>query len=291
MGRRRRVDVKATQATDPIAFHGEGPFWDAAADRLLLVDMLAGDVLSLDADAAIGRHRVGTVAAAIRARRSGGYVVAVERGFAFADSRLESVESLDEVFDTTLNRMNDGGCDPQGRFYCGTMAYAETPGAASLYRLDPDGSVHTVLSDVTISNGLQWSADGSRAFYNDTPTGEIAIFDFDGATGEFSNRRTFAKLADDGLPDGLAIDSNDGLWVAVWGGSAVQHFDSRGVLEEVIELPVSNVTACTFGGVDFETLYITTSRLGLAPDAQPLAGSVFTADVGVRGAPQHDFAG
>jgi sugar lactone lactonase YvrE len=168
------------------------------------------------------------------------------------------------------------------------MAYAETPGAGILYRLDADGSVDTVLTDVTISNGLQWSADGSRVFYNDTPTGEIAVFDFDGA---FTNRRTFVTMPEGGSPDGLAIDAEDGLWSAVWGGSAIQHFDSSGRLVDVVELPVTNVTSCAFGGPGLETLYITTSRQGVEPGTQPLAGAVFSADVGVRGAKQHAFAG
>jgi sugar lactone lactonase YvrE len=278
--------VKATQVTDPIAEHGEGAFWDAVGQRLLIVDLLKGDVLSVGSS--VVRNHVGAVAAALRARQSGGFVVAVERGFALVDATFSSVETLPQVFDSPLIRMNDGGCDPQGRFYCGTMAYAETPGAGVLYRLDSDGVVDTVLTDVTISNGLQWSADGSRAFYNDTPTGEIAVFDFDGS---FSNRRTFVKLADGGAPDGLAIDAEDGLWSAVWGGSAIQHFDSSGRLVDVVELPVTNVTSCAFGGPDLGILYITTSRLGVEPGTQPLAGSVFSADVGVRGAPQHTFAG
>jgi sugar lactone lactonase YvrE len=279
--------VKATQATDPIAFHGEGAFWDAEGQRLLIVDLLKGDVLSVG-DVVVRNH-VGAVAAALRARASGGFVVAVERGFAFVDSTFSSVDALPEVFDSSLIRMNDGGCDPQGRFYCGTMAYAETPGAGILYRLDAGGTVETVLSDVTISNGLQWSADGSRVFYNDTPTGEIAVFDFDGSS--FSQRRTFARLPDGGAPDGLAIDAEDGLWCAVWGGSAIQHFDSGGRLVDVVELPVTNVTSCAFGGPNLDTLFITTSRLGLEPGTQPLAGSVFNAHVGVRGAAQHVFAG
>jgi sugar lactone lactonase YvrE len=279
--------VKATQATDPIAEHGEGAFWDAVGQRLLIVDLLKGDVLSVGDQ--VERHHVGVVAAALRARASGGFVVAVERGFAFADAAFASVETLPEVFDSSLIRMNDGGCDPQGRFYCGTMAYAETPGAGTLYRLDASGSVDTVLTDVTISNGLQWSADGSRVFYNDTPTGEIAVFDFDGAS--FLNRRTFATLGDGGAPDGLAIDAEDGLWSAVWGGSAIRHFDSSGRLVDVVELPVTNVTSCAFGGPNLDTLYITTSRQGLEPGAQPLAGSVFSANVGVRGAVQHAFVG
>lgn len=282
--------MKADQLTEPIAFHGEGPFWDAAQQRLLLVDMLAGDVVSLDDDV-VNRHRIGAVAAVIRARAAGGYIAAVERGFALLDDSLAVRELLPDVFDDSSIRMNDGGCDPQGRFYCGTMAYAETPGAGTLYRLDAERRVGTVLEAVTISNGLQWSADGSRVFYNDTPTGRVDVFDFDGATGDFSGRRPFVTLAEGLHPDGMAIDAEDGIWIALWGGSAVHRYDSSGALSEVVELPVSHVTACAFGGADRSTLYITTSRLGLEPDAELQAGSVFTARVGATGAPAFEYAG
>jgi sugar lactone lactonase YvrE len=102
--------------------------------------------------------------------------------------------------------MNDGGCDPQGRFYCGTMAYAETPGAGTLYRLDPDGTVHVTLREVTISNGLQWNRAGNTVFYADTPTGRVDSFDFDAESGVFTNRRTFTEISGGGFPDGMAID-------------------------------------------------------------------------------------
>jgi sugar lactone lactonase YvrE len=282
--------VKASQVTDPVAFHGEGPFWDASRERLLFVDMLAGVVVSLE-NGIVARHSIGSVAAVVRARASGGYLLAVERGFVLADVDLGPIDVLPEVFSSRELRMNEGGCDPQGRFYCGSMAYAETPGAGTLYRLDPDLSVHTVLSSVSISNGLQWSADGSRVFYNDSPSGRVDVFDFDGSTAEFRNRRVFAAIPDGGIPDGMAIDSEDGIWVALWGGGQVQHYDAAGHLVEVIELPVTNVTACTFGGTDLSTLYITTSRLQVAEGTQPLAGSLFSAEVGARGVVPFAFAG
>ena len=148
-----------------------------------------------------------------------------------------------------------------------------------------------MLDDVTISNGLQWSSDGSRVFYNDTPTGRVDVFDFDGDTATFSGRRPFVTLAGGQNPDGMTIDSEDGVWIALWGGSAVHRYDSSGRLSEVIELPVSNVTACAFGGVDRSTLYITTSRLGLEPGAEPQAGSVFSIRTKTPGARQFTYAG
>jgi len=282
---------KAEQFLEPCTFHGEGPFWDAANDRLLLVDMLAGAVVDVDAQARTGRRKLGDVAAAIRARRDGGYVLATENGFVLLGPDLTPETTLPPAFTDPAIRMNDGGCDPQGRFYCGTMAYDETAGAGSLYRLDPDRSVAVVLTDVTISNGLQWTAAGDTALYVDTPTGRVDRFDFDGGSGTFANRRPFVSISGPGHPDGMAIDEEDGIWVALWGGGAVHRYDAKGRLDLVVELPVSQVTACTFGGPDRRSLFITTSRDGVEPDDQPEAGSVFRFETDVRGAVPYPFAG
>jgi sugar lactone lactonase YvrE len=290
-GWRLDVSTRAEQFTDPCTYHGEGPFWDPANNLLLLVDMLAGTLVAVDADGGTRRHKLAKVAAAIRARRGGGYVLATENQFVLLRPDLTEQTALPPVFTDPLVRMNDGGCDPQGRFYCGTMAYAETPGAGTLYRLDPDGSVHVTLSEVTISNGLQWNRVGDIVFYADTPTGRVDSFDFDPTSGAFTDRRTFTEISDAGYPDGMAIDEEDGIWVALWGGSAVHRYDKTGRLDLVVDLPVSNVTACAFGGPDLRTLFITTSHQGLDPADQPDAGAVFRYEPGVRGAPQHAFAG
>ena len=235
---------------------------------------------------------MGLIAAGVRARARGGYVLAVERGFAFANDDFSVVEALPPVFADESVRMNDGGCDPRGRFYCGSMAYAETPGAGTLFRLNPDLSVERVLDGVTISNGLQWIRDGSSVYYSDTATGRVDLFDFDADTGAFSGRRPFVELdGAKGAPDGLAIDAEDGLWVALWGGGAVHRYDSHGRLSEVVELPVPKVTACTFGGPDGQTLYITTSRLGMSVEEFPEAGALFSVRAGVRGAAPYAFSG
>lgn len=284
--------IRASRLTEPCTEHGEGPFWDAINGRLLVVDMLCGAIVTLDSAGALRRYEVGGVAAAVRARRDGGFVLATERGFRLLNPDFSADGGEMAVLDDPLVRMNDGGCDPQGRFYCGTMAYAHTPGAGTLYRLDPDLSVHRVLDSVTISNGLQWQADGRHVYYNDTPTAQVDLFDFEPETGTFSGRRRFVDVtATGGLPDGMAIDEAGGVWIALWGGSAVHRYDENGQLSERIELPVRQVTACAFGGQDGSTLYITTSRLDLGADAEPDAGAVFVAEVGVRGATQYAFAG
>jgi sugar lactone lactonase YvrE len=252
--------------------------------------MLAGDVLSLAADGAIDRRHVDSVAAALRPRRQGGAVIGVERGFALEDAD-GTLTHLGDLWADDQVRMNEGGCDPDGRFYCGSMAYDQRPGGGALYRLDPDFSVRAVLENVTISNGLEWSPDGSRAYYNDTATNRTDVFDYDGETG-LSGRRPFVDLsAEAKLPDGLTVDEEGGVWVALYEGGAVRRYTADDVLDEVIEVPAKKVTACTFGGPNLDELFITTSREGLEPGEDPLAGSLFRAEVDVAGLPVREFAG
>lgn len=272
--------------SEPVAFHGEGPVW---LDGLRIVDMLAGDIVALDEHGAVReRLHVGGVAAALRPRRDGGLVVAVERGFLLigADGAREP---LGELWSDPGVRMNDGGTDPDGRFYCGSMAYDMTTGAGALYRLDPGGGVHVVLPSVTCSNGFAFSPDGTTAYYIDSLTYRIDAFDYD---GELTNRRPFATVEDgQGMPDGLTVDREGGVWVAFWGGSAVRRYGPGGTVDEVLELPVTQVTACTFGGPALDELYITTSRLEVPDGEQPEAGSVFRARPGVSGLPALPFRG
>lgn len=278
--------VQAKQITPAVAYHGEGPIWD---ELLHWVDMLAGDVLTLTESGEITRRHVGSVVAALRPRESGGFVYAVERGFALDRGPATPLEPLPEVWTNPKIRMNEGGCDPDGRFYCGSMAYDQAPGAAALYRLDPDGTVSTVLTGVTVSNGLEWSPDGTRAYYVDTATGRIDMFDYDNDRG-LAGRRSFVSVHG-GSPDGLTVDEEGGVWVAIWGGSAVHRYTPDGELSAVIDLPVTQVTACTFGGEDLSELFITTSREGLAAGEEPAAGSIFGLQPGVRGRAIRPFAG
>jgi len=281
--------MRAEQLTDPVAHHAEGPVWSPGWGGLRWVDMLAGDVLSLGADGNVERRSVGDIAAALRPRRDGGAVIAIERGFLLEDPD-GSLTGLGELWDDEQVRMNEGGCDPDGRFYCGSMAYQQTPGAGSLYRLDADRSVSVVLSDVTISNGLEWSPDGAHAYYNDTATGQISVFDYDFVNG-LSGRRVFVQIVDGGGPDGLTVDVDGGVWTALFDRGEVHRYSPRGALDEVVEVAARQVTACTFGGDDLDRLFITTSREGLEPGEDLLAGSVFTAAAGVRGIPVRTFAG
>lgn len=280
--------MKAERITDAVAYHGEGPVWSPRWGGLRWVDMLAGDYLSLAPDGSVARRHVGTICAAIRPRSRGGAVIGLERGFALEEAD-GTLTILPPLWTGENVRMNEGGCDPDGRFYCGSMAYDKRPGGAALYRLDPDLSVRVVIEGVTISNGLEWSPDGTHAYYNDTDTFGVDVFDYDRDAG-LTGRRRFAETRP-GRPDGLSVDSEGGVWVALSNGGAVRRYSPDGELEQVVELPVKKVTACTFGGPNLDELFITTSREGLEPGDQPLAGSLFRADAGVRGVPVREFAG
>ncbi|GAA1389767.1 SMP-30/gluconolactonase/LRE family protein [Pseudonocardia kongjuensis] len=289
-------ELVAEQVTGPVAEHGEGPVWHPSFAGVRWVDMLAGDILEL-AGGRVGRTRVGSVAAAFRPRRDGGLVLADERGFVLLDRDLRVQRRLGDLWDDPGIRMNEGGCDPSGAFWCGSMAYDTRPGAGTLYRLGPDLDVEPALTGVTISNGLAFTPDGRRAFYVDTPTGRVDVFDVDPAAGAAGlHDRRPAAVVDPaaGLPDGLAVDSTGALWVALWGGSAVHRYTPDGVLDTVVRLPVSRVTACTFGDPDLGTLFVTTSRQALTADelaAQPAAGALFAVRPGTTGTPVAEFSG
>ncbi|MFG1679194.1 SMP-30/gluconolactonase/LRE family protein [Nonomuraea sp. NPDC049269] len=290
------MTIAAYTVTAPVAEHGEGPVWCGSWGGLRFVDMLAGDVLALDPDGTVRRRHVGAVAAAIRPRAAGsvsgdyvceGYVVAAERELLLSDSdELDApLRSLGEAWSDPSVRMNDGGCDPDGRFYIGSMAYDETPGRGSLYVAEPGGGLRVVLPEVTISNGLDFSPGGDLAYYADTTTRRIDVLDYDREHG-LTGRRPFVSVDPaDGAPDGLTVDAEGGVWVALWRGAAVHRYSPEGGLDAVIRLPVRKVTAVTFGGENLDRLFITTSALDVDRTEQPDAGALFAADPGVRGRP------
>jgi sugar lactone lactonase YvrE len=261
---------------------------------MYVVDMLVGVVVDVtDPDRPIRHDLDSKVAAVIRPRTSGGLLIAREHDVRLYDADFTVERTLATLTADPAIKLNEGGCDPVGRFFIGSMAYDFTPGAGSLYRIDPDGTATVVLANVTISNGLQWSLDGSKAYYIDTPTRRVDVFDYDVVDGSLHNRRMFADL--DGFvgsPDGMTIDADGGLWVASWGDGRVRRLDgdSGAISEEIVVPDISNVSACAFGGRDFDTLYLTTSRQLLPNDeVEPLAGTVFAVRPGVRGVPLPTF--
>ena len=278
------------------ALLGEGPRWDAAGARLLWVD-IEGRALHLfdpgrGEDRAIELpDRVGAAAPAT----DGGVLVALADRLAVIDLESESARTLVEIPHGAGMRLNDGACDPAGRFWVGSMALDNRPGAAALYRYSGDGGLERVLEDVTLSNGLGWSPDGGTMYYVDSMAYRVDAFDFDLATGAISARRPLIVIErGGGIPDGLAVDDDGGIWVALWGRAAIRRYSPDGELDRVLDVPAANVTACCFGGDDGRSLYVTTASVDLSAgqlQQQPLAGSVFVTEVGVSGPPAHPFAG
>lgn len=273
---------------------GEGPIWDARSSRLAWVDITARRLHLTDTvSGATETIEVPLAVGAVAPRAAGGFVAALQDGFwVVGDGPARRIAAIPEARPGL--RFNDGKCDPAGRFWAGTMAYDEALGTGALYRLDPDGEALMVLGEVTISNGLAWSLDGGTMYYIDTPTQRVDAFSYDPMTGEIEDRRPEIHVPPEaGAPDGLTIDADGGLWIALWGGSAVHRY-LEGRLERVIGLPVSQPTSCCFGGAGLDELYITSAWQGLSPDArqaQPLAGALFCVRPGVRGVPPAVFAG
>jgi sugar lactone lactonase YvrE len=271
----------------------EGPRWDGERQELIWVDIVACKFhrATLAADGApadirtieIDRH-VGVAAPALR----GGHVLAAGTGFVFVDEFASVAELAQPEEGRTDVRMNDGACDPQGRFWAGTMAYDETPGAGALHRLELDGTVSTVLTGLTISNGIGWSPDQQTVYLSDSGPGRVDAFRFDGATGALSDRRTLIDVQEPGVVcDGLTVDAEGGIWVALWQGGAINRYATDGSLLSTVSLPVARPTSCAFGGPDMETLFVTSARVGLDEDElarQPDAGRLFAiTGLGVRG--------
>ncbi len=268
---------------------GEGPIWDARAQRLWVVDIMRGHVHAFDPVSGSDRvFEIGQPVSAVAPARAGGLVMAVKIGFARLDvdsGRVTSIAQLDGV--RAENRMNDGYCDARGRFWAGTLAMDHQRGQAALYCLDTDGSVATKLSGVTNSNGIDWSVDSRLMYYVDTGTNRVDVFDFDLDRAAIANRRPFVTIAaEDGKPDGMIVDAEGAVWVALWGGGEVRRYTPDAELDRVIKMPAPHVTKCAFGGPDLQDLYITTASIALLPADRaryPLAGDLFRCRPGVKG--------
>lgn len=284
-------------ALDVQAELGEGPRWDEKSQRLLFVDIMRGAVH--DFDPASGADRVviiGRPVGVVACTHDDTLIVGAQGGFFKADRTTGHIRLIAAVEETEEDlRLNDGNCDSHGRFWAGSLSMSERPQAGALYRLDSQGAVTCVMRGVTISNGIDWAPDDTRMYYVDTPTGMIEVFDYEPVCGGLSNRRPFAVIsAEHGRPDGLTVDADGGVWVALWNGGAVRRYTSEGHLDAVIPVPVSCPTSCAFGGPELEDLYITSARVALSHAervAQPHAGSLFRCRPGVRGRLANRFGG
>ncbi|MEE1757386.1 SMP-30/gluconolactonase/LRE family protein [Streptomyces sp. SP18CS02] len=264
---------------------GEGPTWDAAAGRLVWVDILGSRVHTYDP--ANGRRTVmatGQHVGAAKPRAGGGLVVNLRDGI--------GLYGPDGAFTWLVHdpvpgrRGNDAAVAPDGALWAGTMRYDEASGGGTLFRTAPDGSVTPVFSDVAVSNGTGWSPDGTLMYYVDSPTRRIDVCRTDGR--RVLDRKPLATVEPGaGYPDGLTVDAEGCVWVALWDGGAIRRYTPDGRLDRIVPLPVRRPTACAFGGPDLRDLYITTARTGL-DGPHPLSGSLLVvpgAGQGLDGTP------
>jgi sugar lactone lactonase YvrE len=286
------LDARATLA--------EGPLWDAARGVLWWVDILDGDVHAFDPVAGTDRAiAVGSEVGCVAPMADGRLVAGTTDRIVALDPDSGERETLVTFGPAAVRlRCNDGRCDPAGRFWVGRMAFDGAAGHAGLLRLDPDGRLSTVLTGLAIPNGLGWSSDGRTLAFIDSARREVSRYPYDPASGALGTGGTLLSfesldLPPEAVPDGMAVDVDDGLWVAVWGGGCVLHVSPDGAVLDRLLLPVSRPSSCAFGGPDLADLYVTTAREGLDPEREarePQAGGLFRFRPGVRGRPADAFA-
>jgi sugar lactone lactonase YvrE len=282
------LEIPASLGEGAIWNHETNTFWwvDIEGRKLNIYDPMTKSNSVIDV-----KERIGTVVPA----KSGGAIVALENGIFHLDLESEEMKMICnplEELDTI--RFNDGKCDPAGRLWVGSMSLKFIKGAASLYTISSDGSYREVFGGVTVSNGIIWSNDHKTLYYIDTPLGNVRAWDYDLVTGDISNERVLISIPEGmGGPDGMTIDKEGKLWIAMWGGNQVSRWDpENGELIGKVEVPAPNVTSCAFGGPDLDVLYITTAggdNQKMKED-YPLAGSVFKVKPGVKGV-RADFFG
>lgn len=284
----KTIEAQVIYRTQAIV--GEGSLWDHDNQRLLWVDILAHKIYAFDPKTRsnmgfdIGQD-VGTVVLT----ESGLWVFADQDGIGYLNPKTGEIKSgpKPEVNNPKI-RFNDGKCDPRGNFWAGTMAYDVTDGAGTLYEFDSMGSVYKKIERCTISNGLVWNSTRTKFYFIDSPTYEIHEYNYDEFTGEISNKKVVVGISKEiGLPDGMAIDVEDHLWVALFYGGKVIRIDPKtGKIVYEVSLPVPNITSCAFGGLDLDELYITTASHRMDKEElekYPLSGSLFRVKVPFKG--------
>lgn len=273
------LEIAAQQWSAPVAAHGEGPTYDPVTDRLVMLDMLRGDIVELNAEGIeTARWHHDVVTTLIRRRVDKSLVIAGERSVTVVDSN--GTKRAYELPVPDGCRLNEGELHPDGSLWIGSMSYDQRPGGGSLWRLDlTTGTVETMLSSVGISNGLAFSADGTRGYYIDSHEQAVQSLTLD-AAGRVAKRTVHANLdAERGAPDGLSLATDDDVFVAMFGGGCVIRLDPNGTITERITTPVAQVTACTIDPTG-RSLFITTSDYGIEPADRSVHGSVFRAEIG-----------
>ncbi|MFQ5555991.1 MAG: SMP-30/gluconolactonase/LRE family protein [Acidimicrobiales bacterium] len=292
------MTIIADIAHDTPARLGEGVLWSPADEALLWVDVEGRTVHHFDHRTATPRDAIGydDRVSNIALRSDGGWALGLGPGVALTDSSGAVEHRIDLAGEPAGNRTNDGNVDPSGRLFIGTMPLDLTGARAvgALHRVDAGGNVERVVEAVTISNGIGWSPDETLMYYIDTATRRVDVFDYDRTTGAIEGRRGLITFdGRSGVPDGMCVDTDGCLWVALFGGGRVQRFSPSAEPLEQVEVPgAPQTTCCGFGGPDLDVLYITTARIPAMPGADaPHAGSLFSAEVDARGRAANSFAG
>lgn len=274
---------------------GESPLWVAEEKALYFTDIPGKAMHRFEPGT--GAHTSWTMPeelCAFALAEGGGFIAAMRSGFARLDPEAGTVDYLARPeADKPDNRLNDGRCDRQGRFWAGSMHLPRTQKAGTLYRFDPAGGARAMAGDVIVSNGLAFSPDSRTMYWSDSRSSIVYAFDFDASTGDIGSRRVFFTTTErQGRPDGATIDAEGFYWSACYLGSRILRIAPDGMLDREIAMPVRDITMIAFGGADLDTLYVTTSREALSPAERaeaPLAGGVFAVDPGVRGLPEPKF--
>jgi len=275
---------------------GEGAFWDSNRKKLWFVDIERGFIHQFDPKT--DKHfsfsttqRVGTLVPSMLEDK---LILGLQNGIYSSDFAGKFIVKICSIRELNVNqRLNDGKCDPKGRFWVGGMNLDKTKNASHLFMMDKNSTIKVKLDSVSISNGLVWSKNRRKMFYIDTPTRTVKVFDFDEELGNISNPKIIIETPDSlGWPDGMAIDQNDNLWIGMWGGSCVSIWSSEnGKMLGKVLVDAKNVTSCAFGGINRKTLYITTAKQGLSKEElekYPLSGNLFQAKVDISG-PQMSY--
>jgi sugar lactone lactonase YvrE len=260
---------------------GEGPVWDWRTGELVWVDIPAGLMHRSDVSSgADSATQIGMQLGAVAVAAAGGWAAAVEDGFGLIDA-AGHLEVLDRALPEPGTRMNDAACDSRGRMWAGSLGVGNVPGAGMLHRWQPGQPSGVVLRGLTLPNGIAWSPGEGQMYLADSEAGVVYEFDFDADDGQLGPQRVLIEIpAQQGVPDGLCVDADGCLWLAVWGGWQVRRYDPQGRQLMAVDFPVAQPSCCAFG--PGSTLYVTSAREGLpAEHGQVLAGSVFAFDAGV----------
>ena len=284
---------------------GEGVLWSQSQNTLYWLDVpMPSKLFKLEmSNDKLSSFDMPEMITAMSIRSNDDLLIASHNGinnFNFKNQKLEKILDLEPHL--PKNRCNDGASDANGRFWIGTMQNNISPEATDMEIIENSGNLYSIEDDLTftkhesnigVSNTLAWSPDNTKFYFTDTLTGIIFSYDFDLENGKISNKKEFAKH-DRGFPDGSTVDSEGYLWSCRWGGSCVVRFNPQGNVDDIIELPVENITSCTFGGSNLQTLFITTARWGMTKEdieKNSQAGSLFAIDLDIKGISDNSFKG